>query len=1010
MNRLPSPDEQRWLTHALEKLIAKRGIEFLDAAPLVEPTNEWFPEPWSATAAHAHRLAQRLLHYAGLGALRPTLSAYAPQRNEDGTAPWDAGTAGWFAGIRDGRAHFGLHVDQFGDPEAAAGVLAHEVAHAWRAHHRLVIGDRDKEELLTDVTTVALGFGILSTNNTDRYRSGGTWSETAWSISSAGYLPPQSMAFLLALWCAARAKRQEAKIIERHLEPNQRASFRAAMDELSRDAIAPRDRLTAHAPSRPVSVVRPEGFVPDDPRADEIDQPQLAPRDADERIVHRMPRGNVMGRAFFGAMPGAFVAFIAGASAWDLERPALLTLVVLLGAFASAAFTLYRSRGDVCSDCEGRLEREATVCPGCHGTIGGRIARRERRRVREEELDRRAARDVDYDECEDCRPEQPCPRHVAEPLEIERQSEAFVLPPAPPTGLGRRLASTLAALFVVALLGAASLAWWRQNHVDVYFDNALERPLTLQLDGERIPFAGRLALHRRLAPGRHELVLLDQDREVERLAPEVRKQGLLDALLAPRLYLYSAAGAGIYERARLVYSTVDSERITESTLIGLTRWIEQEPADHLFRDAPDSIASSRGTRTLFHIARNVGHRELAMVWSEEGRVDDAVRALQKAIERNPCDGAARGDLVELLVSAGRHEQAVAAASAWIAACDADIPAHRAYQNLLAGDEGLQARYRERARTNATAANHYLYGRLAAGEDAVRAFREALRLDPHHAWARSALGYELLMLEEDAEAFSLLDDALRAQEVAPGAPVIYAMAAVAANRIDDALARIAAERHLDPSDVWTASWNLARAKEDWDAAKVLLADLEQGQPTPETRLMRARIAWLSNAEPRASILADLRREPATAAGANLLAFEEAFAEGRFAEAARMEGLPGLYPVYVAEARILAGQPVEIDRTEAVPAALLDAATGRIGEKALLVELDSDGPAMRPHAWFALAVRAAADGDRANAARLFRKAAQRALDREHPYRVALAMARRYDPAVAPALLPPRQEKTK
>src|SRR5437899_2947261 len=130
LDRLPSLEERQWLTHALKKVIARRGAGLLDSAPLVEPTNDWFPEKWASTAIHGHRLAQRLMYYAGLNAVNISLSAFEPAQIAGEDIPWDAGTAGWFAGIRDGRAFFGLHVRQFSDPEAAAGVLAHEVAHA----------------------------------------------------------------------------------------------------------------------------------------------------------------------------------------------------------------------------------------------------------------------------------------------------------------------------------------------------------------------------------------------------------------------------------------------------------------------------------------------------------------------------------------------------------------------------------------------------------------------------------------------------------------------------------------------------------------------------------------------------------------------------------------------------------------------------------------------------------------------------------------------------------------
>src|SRR5258708_24766572 len=204
------------------------------------------------------------MHYAGLGELDLSFSAFQPVWNEgEEEPPWDAGTAGWFAGIRDGRAFFGLHVRQFSDPEAAAGVLAHEVAHAWRKHHHLVLDDREKEEHLTDVTTVALGFGILTTNNTDRYRSSGTWSRTAWNMSSGGSLTPQARSWLLALWCKGRGISGEARTIERHLEPNQRSYFRASIEELEFSGASARALLGVGDPKPELSdEIDPADFVP----------------------------------------------------------------------------------------------------------------------------------------------------------------------------------------------------------------------------------------------------------------------------------------------------------------------------------------------------------------------------------------------------------------------------------------------------------------------------------------------------------------------------------------------------------------------------------------------------------------------------------------------------------------------------------------------------------------------------------------------------------------------------
>jgi hypothetical protein len=400
MQRLPSPEERDWLAASLRQLTSRGGL--LAAAPLVEPTNEWFPEPWAMTATHGHRLAQRLMHYAGLGKLRISLDAYDPEWSEE-DAPWDAGTAGWFAGIEDGRARFGLHVDQFDDPEKAAGVLAHEVAHAWRAHHGLVVGDRDEEEHLTDLTTIALGFGILTTNNTDRYRASGTWDETSWTISSAGYLPPQAMAYALALWCEARGDDGERRAIEKHLEPNQLACFRAAVEELG-DATA----LLGDVSAGSVRRVTP-AFTPVDPRGEEISEPEYEDDGLENagEMVYRKSRGETFWLALFGMFPGAiFGAIVAGIAFRNDPAPIIAGCAALTGAFSA-----WRSRRTVCSECNTPAPAESAVCSGCGGSFGRVVTERELQRIREEEMEANAARDVGYEECDACEPEVPCPAH-----------------------------------------------------------------------------------------------------------------------------------------------------------------------------------------------------------------------------------------------------------------------------------------------------------------------------------------------------------------------------------------------------------------------------------------------------------------------------------------------------------------------------------------------------------------------------------------------------------------------
>ncbi|HEX7810138.1 MAG TPA: hypothetical protein VF608_15490, partial [Thermoanaerobaculia bacterium] len=160
-------------------------------------------------------------------------------------------------------------------------------------------------------------------------------------------------------------------------------------------------------------------------------------------------------------------------------------------------------------------------------------------------------------------------------------------------------------------------------------------------------------------------------------------------------------------------------------------------------------------------------------------------------------------------------------------------------------------YRARLERNPNAANHYLYGRLLNGSAAMREYREAMRLDPKQNWARVALGHALLEAEQDEEAFAALKESLQSGELIESAPVTLAIAAVATKRIAEAVELL--KQHVEPEKAWEASWLLARASEDWDQAKFLLTQREDGQPTTDTTIMRARLEWEAGGT-RPSILA------------------------------------------------------------------------------------------------------------------------------------------------------------
>ena len=249
MELLPDGPARAWLIDQLAALIAAAGVEPFVSAPVVLPDDRFFPDPWTPDEAGVARLLRRVMALAGLGDLDLTLeidefAAPAGEVAQDGRASGHEGTAAWFAGIEGAVCTFGVDVRQLRDPVGLVGTLAHEVAHAYRHHHRLRHDERDLEERLTDLTTVYLGFGILTANSSLQFASGTTAFGSWYRRSARGYLSPQAMTYLLGAAAVARGDDQRA--VARRLAANQAACFRAACADVGdRDLLCARLGLPA---------------------------------------------------------------------------------------------------------------------------------------------------------------------------------------------------------------------------------------------------------------------------------------------------------------------------------------------------------------------------------------------------------------------------------------------------------------------------------------------------------------------------------------------------------------------------------------------------------------------------------------------------------------------------------------------------------------------------------------------------------------------------------------------
>jgi hypothetical protein len=398
MSSLPSPEEQTWLLDQLRDLIARRGYETFVNAPILEPSDAYFPDPFSHDTRGIYVLARRLLSYAGLGHLDVHVQVFpdgALDPTHDGRE-----TVAWFGGIVDERCLFGANLRLLQNLEPLPGAMAHEVAHAFRAFHQLQTPDSAEEELLTDLTTIYLGFGVLTTNTSYIYRASshlvGYTAVTKWAQQRYGYLPPQALSFVLAAQAVARQLTSRSRgRLAALLESNQAEYFRAAVKHLSaadgelarRLCIPPRETW----PPAPElgELVKPLENVPAPHSFEALPvQPKPDPREANRgRRVFRVTATHALRDAVLFTLATGLTAGVLAPALGSGGRSFWPWLLVPVG-LALGWLNGRATPRNYCSDpeCAASLPPDVTLCSGCGGTVAGDISRPKDRLAAEDRL------------------------------------------------------------------------------------------------------------------------------------------------------------------------------------------------------------------------------------------------------------------------------------------------------------------------------------------------------------------------------------------------------------------------------------------------------------------------------------------------------------------------------------------------------------------------------------------------------------------------------------------------
>ncbi|MBL0915190.1 MAG: hypothetical protein IBJ13_06660 [Sphingopyxis sp.] len=231
-----SADEWDWQLAGFRWLLDEfGGVEAHAQRMLATPDGDCFPDSRLTGDARAEELLGQVMTVAGIGDWPARLvmvdgaRAHMAVSERHTLTHTGASAAGTFQLVEDGAGGWLAEIvasrSQLEDESALVATLGHETAHYWMTGTmRLAPGGAECEELLTDLTAVALGFGIFL-GNSARYGYHtkdelGTSIGAGWYVSGwQGYLSERALMSALAIseTLAGRDPMAAAPYLKRHL-------------------------------------------------------------------------------------------------------------------------------------------------------------------------------------------------------------------------------------------------------------------------------------------------------------------------------------------------------------------------------------------------------------------------------------------------------------------------------------------------------------------------------------------------------------------------------------------------------------------------------------------------------------------------------------------------------------------------------------------------------------------------------------------------------------------------
>jgi len=168
--------EKVWVERRMAWLAATLGADRLKNAPVIEPTDEFFPEEYEQQTPDAERIFRKTCRWMSIDPQRVQLEIRERISEEDPLGQYFQGTP----------SRVLVRSSELADPESLVATIAHELAHEVLLGGGHLQDNNEDLERLTDLATVYFGLGIFSANSKIREKTEREGRFSWWSISKQG--------------------------------------------------------------------------------------------------------------------------------------------------------------------------------------------------------------------------------------------------------------------------------------------------------------------------------------------------------------------------------------------------------------------------------------------------------------------------------------------------------------------------------------------------------------------------------------------------------------------------------------------------------------------------------------------------------------------------------------------------------------------------------------------------------------------------------------------------------